>query len=296
MLARLKQRSWDLDHIGMGQAVRKIVSDPEEATSLLLPATDLGDIAMIEQSLSVGADPLESLADGKTILHTVARNGLLSTMKIVVHGKQTQSLPNDLIHEAAHREGPNIQMIKLLVQIGVDLNAKQDKGEGKSYTDDNMTAMHLLAVAEYWWHLLALDYLLIARADPELTTLRGKTILQLAIKGRLVSYDQPGFWRKDAIAVLLKHNARVNFVNSKGRTPLIESFDAGIDIVETLLSHWADVSFGDKPPIGYAVTSFNAAVVETLVRPGAEYVFSERFFALSYRALSRETYIMRVCS
>ncbi len=270
-LARLKQRNWDLERIILDQAVHEIVSDPEEATSLLLSATQLGDKAMIEELLSVGADPLKVLPDGKTILHTVARNGLLSIMKLLVRGKHVQSLPHDLIHEAVRRERPNTEMIKFLVHLGVDLNAKQDMGErDRSYRDDNKTAIHLLAVAEQWWNPLALEYLLTVGADPELTTSRGQTALQLAIKGRFDSYDQPGFWQKEAIAVLLKHNARVNFVNSEGTTPLVESFKEGVDIVETLLSHGADISFGNKPPISYAVTSFNAAVVEALVRAGAD--------------------------
>lgn len=69
---------------------------------------------------------------------------------------------------------------------------------------------------------------------------------------------------------MLKHNARVNFVNSGGTTPLIESLKEGVDIVEKLLSHGADISFGNNPPISYAATSFNAAVVEALVRAGAD--------------------------
>lgn len=270
-LARLKQRNWELERMILDQAVRDSVSDPEEATSLLLFATQVGDKSMIEELLSVGADPLKALADGKTILHAIARNGLLSIMKLLVRGKHVQSLPNDLIHEAVRRERPNTEMIKFLVHLGVDLNAKQDMGNtGCSYVDDNKTAIHLLAVAEHWWNPLALDYLLTVGADPEQTTSQGKTALQLAIKGRSASYDQPGFWRKDAIAVLLKHNARVNFVNSEGRTPLVESFKEGVDIVETLISHGADIFLGDDPPISDAVTSFNPAVVEALVRAGAD--------------------------
>lgn len=193
-LARLKQRNWGLEQIILNQAVHEIVSDPEEATSLLLSATQLGDKAMIEELLSVGADPLKVLPDGKTLLHTVARNGLLSIMKLFVRGKHVQSLPHNLIHEAVRRERPNTEMIEFLVDLGVDLNAKQDMGERKlSYRDDNKTAIHLLAVAAQWWNPMALDYLLTVGADPELTTSQGQTALQLAIKGRFDSSDQPGF-------------------------------------------------------------------------------------------------------
>ncbi len=158
-----------------------------------------------------------------------------------------------------------------MVQLSVDLNAKQDNGKGdRYYREDNVTAMHLLAVAEHWWNPLALDYLLTVGADPELTTSQGKTVLQVAIRGKLDEHTQPGFWRQEAIAVLLKHKARVNFLGVEGKTPLIDAFDEGEDIVKTILAHGADVSFGDKPPISYAVTSFNVAVVEALVKAGAD--------------------------
>jgi len=100
-----------------------------------------------------------------------------------------------------------------LVQLSVDLNAKQDNGKGdRYYREDNVTAMHLLAVAEHWWNPLALDYLLTVGADPELTTSQGKTVLQVAIRGKLDEHTQPGFWRQEAIAVLLKHKARVHLL------------------------------------------------------------------------------------
>ena len=87
----------------------------------------------MRELLKKGADPLKQLTDGETVLHTVARNGLLSITKLLVHGKQKYSVPSDLIHEAVCRERPNMEMIKCLVQLSVDLNAKQDKGKGNRY-------------------------------------------------------------------------------------------------------------------------------------------------------------------
>lgn len=80
-------------------------------SQLLLPAIQSGEEGIVRELLKKGADPLKQLTDGKTILHTVARNGLLSITKLLVHGKQKHSVPSDLIHEAVCRERPNMEMI-----------------------------------------------------------------------------------------------------------------------------------------------------------------------------------------
>lgn len=269
ILAKQKKLSWRLEDEAQTQVMNEAVTNPEEATLHLILTLRNGNNHVIQRLLELGADPLTSLPDGKTLLHEIARNGLVSVMKQLVHGLDVQSLPTDLLHEAARRERPNIAIIKFLVQLGMDVNATRFKNNryGK---DDGFTAVHLLSVAKHWWNLIALDYLLTHGADPEFPTSNGRTALQIAIKGRASHWDQPGCFRPESIAILLKHNAKVNYVNSAGSTPLVDSFDEGIETVRILLQHGADVSFGDEPPIRSAVASLDVAVVEAMVEAGAD--------------------------
>lgn len=132
-LPSLKHNIWLRERNSRDEFIPDISPDPGKVSQLLLPAIQSGEDGIVRGLLKKGADPLKQLTDGKTVLHTVARNGLLSITKLLVHGKQTQSVPSDLIHEAIRRERPNMEMIKYLVQLSVDLNAKQDKGKGNRY-------------------------------------------------------------------------------------------------------------------------------------------------------------------
>ncbi|KAL8727062.1 MAG: hypothetical protein Q9166_006305 [cf. Caloplaca sp. 2 TL-2023] len=59
------------------------------------------------------------------------------------------------------------------------------------------------------------------------------------------------------------------FVHAKGKTPLVQAFAEGADIVKTLLAHGANVAFGSSPPIGHAVSSLSVEAVEVLIEAGA---------------------------
>ncbi len=134
-LPSLKHNIWLRARNSWDKFIPDISPDPEKVSQLLLPAIQYGEEGIVRELLKKGADPLKQLTDGETVLHTVARNGLLSITKLLVYGKQKQSVPSDLIHEAVCRERPNMEMIKYLVQLqlSVDLNAKQDKGKGNRY-------------------------------------------------------------------------------------------------------------------------------------------------------------------
>lgn len=190
---------------------------------------------------------------------------------MLVHGGDVQLLPKDILHEAVQRERPNIEMIKFSVAIGVDPNGKiVSRGDYAFYRGEEKTAMHMLAVAKYWWHPLALDYLLKVGADPELQTSKGKTALQLAIRGGSSSRSYPGFWKKQSLEILLKHGVRLNYTDPDGKTPLMHACDDGAGTVKLLLCHGADINFGDEPPISAAVGSFNIDVVEAFIDAGAD--------------------------
>ena len=267
----IRERLWTLERENVSKAVHGTVTNSDEANSILLSAIRTGDPSMIEELLKCGADPLKPLADGKTVLHIIARNGLLPIMRLLVHSRDVQLLPKDILHEAVQRERPNIEMVKFLVALGLDPNAKTvSSGDYASYHEEQKTVVHLLAAAKYWWHSLALDYLLKLGIDPELQTSKGETVLQLAIKGDSRPYRNHGFWKKSSVDILLKHGVRLNYTDPDGKTPLMHACNYGAETVKLLLSHGADIDLGDNPPIGYAVESYNTEVVEAFLDAGAD--------------------------
>ena len=106
--------------------------DPATATALLATEVCFANEDVVEKLLVAGADPLAARSDGKTVMHAIAKYGLVSSMERVLetfgNGRYQALLSQDLIHEAAERSQSNIEMIKLLVRNGVDLNAKRETG------------------------------------------------------------------------------------------------------------------------------------------------------------------------
>ena len=246
--------------------IQGISTSPEETTSFLVSAIRTGNEATIDELLRLGADSLMVQPNGKIILHATVQCGLTSvTERLVQSMGENRSLP-----EATAREQPNIEMVKLLVALGVDINALDIVGPRIAYGDSIKTAMHLVAVGKHWWHHVALDWWLENGGNPEQTTADGKTVLQIAIRGRLKNYAKPGYWREEAVAVLLKCGAEMNLVDSKGRTAHIDTFTEGIEMVKTLLQNGADVSLCKMPPIYQAAISGDDEIVQALILAGAD--------------------------
>ncbi|KAL9033604.1 MAG: hypothetical protein Q9180_005860, partial [Flavoplaca navasiana] len=273
LLVQLKIQCWEKDCEMRSLLARDLVTTQEEATELLLSAVIEGDEELIEALLDLGADPLYADEEESTALHLAISNGLLTITKMLIgQYKDLKALPSGLLHTAVRREQCNLGMIKQLVELGCDINAIVASPEISPYDrkDYSLSVVHNLAMGEHWWQPVALVYLLESGADIEVGTLQGRTALQLAIRGRLQTYGAKGFWRKQSVAVLLDHGAKVNFVDANGKTPLIEAFDEGTDMVKTLISHGADVMFGPTPPIGHAVLSNDVAVVDLILAGGAD--------------------------
>jgi len=270
----LKRQRWNLEQACCSQLARSLVAAPEDATRLLIPAIIDTDESLVHSLLTLGADPLQANIEGESALDLAAKNGLLTVMRLLARKTQErQPLPSYLLHKAARREMPNLQMIKLLVELGVDINALEEmdiKPRISQEGDNKKSAAHILAAGEHWWQPVALDYLLEAGANTELVTSTGETALKIAIRGCFGPYGSPGFWRIAAIKALLKHNAKINYVDVAGGTPLIDATEENVEIVDILISHGADVAFGPSPPIGHAVRSLNVDVVANLIRAGAD--------------------------
>ncbi|KAL8656814.1 MAG: hypothetical protein Q9226_002552 [Calogaya cf. arnoldii] len=272
-LSKWKVQRWKREHAMTPLLAGDIATTPEEATAFLLQAITDGDEEMIEALLDLGADPAHADQEGSTALHRAVSNGLLMITRILFRRcNDPKAVPSNLFHKAARREECNIAMINQLIEIGCDTNAIEVSIEKSRYDrkENNLSVIHILATGEYWWQPMALDYLLKSGANTEAATSKGRTALQLAIRGRCNHYGGPGFWRKQTIATLLDHGAKVNLVDAEGKTPLIEAFEEGTDIVKTLIAHGADVNFGPTPPIAHAVQSGNVEIVEAMLQAGAD--------------------------
>ncbi|KAL8849382.1 MAG: hypothetical protein Q9221_005620 [Calogaya cf. arnoldii] len=272
-LAKLKVQRWKREHAMISLLAQDIATTPEEATAFLLQAITDGDEKMIEALLDLGADPLHTDKEGSTALHRAVSNGLFMITRILIRKhNDSKTLPADLFHRAARGEDCNLATIKQLIELGCDTNAIEVSVDKSRYDqkENNLSVIHILATGEYWWQPVALDCLLKSGANAEATTSQGRTALQLAIRGRCNQYGCPGFWRKQAVATLLDRGAKVNFVDAGEKTPLIEAFEEGTDIVKTLIAHGADVNFGPTPPIAHAVQSGNVDIVEAMLQAGAD--------------------------
>ncbi|KAL8860194.1 MAG: hypothetical protein Q9178_003458 [Gyalolechia marmorata] len=270
---KMKVQRWKREHAISALLAQDLATTPEEATTYLMHAINDGSEEMIEAFLDLGADPLHVDEQGFTTLHLAVSNGLLTITRMLIRRyDDLGALPSDLFHKAARREECNLAMIKLLIQMGCDTSAIESSIKESRYKrkEDNLSVIHVLATGDYWWQPMALACLLSSGANIEAATSRGRTALQLAIRGRLDSYGSPGLWRKEAIGTLLDHGAKINFVDTEGKTPLIEAFEEGAEIVKTLILHGADVNFGPTPPIGHAVLSGNVDAVQALLQGGAD--------------------------
>ena len=197
------------------------------------------------------------------MLHTVARNGLLSIMEIINSHKTSSSLPSDLLHESVNRETPNLEMLSFLVKHGLDPNTKAADVGDCTY-EKHVTVMHILATARYWWYSLTLDYLLKSGADPELSTSSDKTVLQVAMD------RESGFWKRECIDILLQHGVCLDCTDLNGSTPLMQACKEGTELAKVLLEHRASPFFGDEPPICAAIKAKNYEMVEAFIEAGID--------------------------
>ncbi|KAI9846836.1 MAG: hypothetical protein M1830_007427, partial [Pleopsidium flavum] len=248
---------------------------PDEASHHLNRAVLLGDEALVKALLKAGADPTYTNSDALTVLHVVALWGLTSFMKIMaLHVKDLNAISPPLLHVATERRHSNLEMFKLLIKLGLDVNAQHEKKLDEHNPPLRYTVMHLLANAKYWWHPTALKLLIDAGADLEISNNKGNTAIQIALVGGDEGYyHSRGFWSEQSLAVLMERGANVNVVSpGTDLTPLNLALESnrGVEIVRTLLSNGTDVSVGTKPAIFSAIEGVDLDSVELLLASGAD--------------------------
>lgn len=230
----------------------------------------------IEQLISLGVDFLSwekpRWHGAQLFLQKLAQCGYSSLFEAIGDTIQEPSWINGLkkpdetdprrravfILDAARRELPNLDMIKLIIEkYNADLNL-----EGES-------PLHILAAAKHWWQADAIRYLLQHGADPNLKndSKNGRTALHIAASQR-DSID--GHLRKKVVGILLEHGANPNVMDYEGFTCV--SYAAhDMDLVTTLfMSHGADLNLGNGSLLFSAIEKQDVPFVRTLLEAGVD--------------------------
>jgi ankyrin repeat protein len=250
-------------------------------------AVYLGDTLLLETLLRSGIDlSVSSMANaGFTIVHACVCAGQISMMKTLApYIEDINSFSPPLLHLAVEREGSNLEMIKLLLELGANPNimfpshvpTRQEKQNydnvfrnGKFPSIENChTVLHRLAAGWCWWHNEAIDLIVAKSADVEATNSDGMSALHLTLSGK-----NHGFWRNQCLDVLLSCGADVNKVHEKsGLTSLNMALEGncGMEIVQKLIKHGADIGTGPNPPLISAIGGVDLPGVKLLLDAGAD--------------------------
>ncbi|KAL6872832.1 ankyrin repeat-containing domain protein [Trichoderma novae-zelandiae] len=145
------------------------------------------------------------------------------------------------IFDAAQRELPNMDMLRLLVvKFAVDIDEADDAGNN-------------------WWQVhQALPYLLDAGADIHKRNAKGQTPLHMALQAE---DNWPGPYNRDAARILIERGADVNAVNGRGQGCLACA-QHNVDMVHFLIQQGAAVNVDS---IFGAIESGNADVLRALL-------------------------------
>ena len=258
---------------------RSINIEGLDAYTVLQTAISLRNDTVLDALLKVGVNVTATGPDALTSVHTIAHWGLVSMMKIVAcHVKDLNVFSPPLLHVAASRELSNIQMVDLLIELGVNVNAPYQEvdDEGRRSTGapvPSYAATHILAMGEQWWNISALESLCKAGADLELTDGDGSTVLQCALNGKKSGSWGLGFWRDATLEVLLRYGANINTLSPEnGLTPLIAALDSkrGRKLIQKLLDCGADITLGEVPALFAAIESEDPEATTAVLDAGAD--------------------------
>ena len=233
------------------------VNKPSGGRTPLHQAVQSGHKPMTELLLQRGADVNARDSKGGTALHQAAEAGFLSIAEVLLKHKADLNARNSKanggdspLHLAA--KNGHAALATFLIANGDDANRKNNTGK---------TPLHLAAASG---HDGMVTRLLKSGANVNATDNAGATPLLLAAAnghGHLLS-----------VKALLSGKANTDLSDSSGRTALSYAIGQGhSEVVNALLDAKADVNAGAADsPLLLAVRADNAALVERLLRAGAD--------------------------
>ena len=249
------------------------VTNNENQTALLLACED-GNENAITVLLKAGADPNIADADGDICLHDAVRrdNSKEVIQAIIDHGADVNATNRDnctALMFACHKG--NEEIINILLKAGADPSIADGDGDtclhdairgdcskdvlqaiidhGAASICANLTSLRPLFLACSKVNGGAIEVLLNAGADANVTDTKGQTLLHRAILGRL---------GKDVIQTIVDHGANVNAANTNSVSPLMYAcHKRNIDAMNVLLNAGADPNIVDT----FGASSIHHAIV-----------------------------------
>ncbi|KAF4628947.1 hypothetical protein G7Y89_g9203 [Cudoniella acicularis] len=224
----------------------------------------------IEKFKTLGADMLTPGWDGESCISFLVKGGHSSILekfgeeiasiaessseKTKMTDVSLQRRPQLLLLMACERKLPNIEVIKVLVKFGVDVNVQSGRDNPNGSWYEGRTALHILATCTYWWNFHALDYLLDHGADPHIKDKDGNTPLHIAVNNG----------SEVAVESLLRHGADPNAVNN-GQLTCVHGSGSSAVILGLLLRHGANASAGAKPFVFNCIEAMDISTINILV-------------------------------
>ncbi|KAK6365442.1 hypothetical protein LTS17_011161 [Exophiala oligosperma] len=175
-----------------------------------------------------------------------------------------------LLHYAVRCETNNLDVLKLLVEYGLDVNTRAEHPPDQHYDSSSTpgpTALHHLATSNYYWCVEALEYLVSVGGDISIDNGFEQDCLQIAMQ-------RGGFWKHEMVAALLNLGADPRTADGNSRTVLSSAVEGGdMAMVQTLLDHGVDLNQGSRTPLHAAVQYRNIEMVTLLLEKGAKVDF-----------------------
>ncbi|KAK2759100.1 hypothetical protein FQN54_003199 [Arachnomyces sp. PD_36] len=157
---------------------------------------------------------------------------------------------------AARRELPNLEIMKVLVEkFNADVNI----------VISGLGLLSILITEQYWWHKMALEYLLERGADIELRDLFGQTPLHLAVTAEGPSKV---YWKREIVKLLLEYGADPNAKDHSGSSCLEKAMH-DTELFQTLLDHGADIYQGGHILL-FAIAECNIEAIRLLLKAGVD--------------------------
>jgi ankyrin repeat protein len=222
--------------------------------------------ALVNSILSQSEDIGKTLYYDPPVLNMLARWGFTSTIeKLGGRIKELEMGATPLLHSAAERQYDNLNMMKLLVDCGADVNARAPVREQfDSAAAQGTTVLHELASSRYWWNSRAIEYLVTAGANVDDLNTYGETALATALRGNWNGSS----YKEDTVAVLLKYGAKVDIIFPSGLTLVNLAAQQGSKLLGLILERGADLFVGARPAIYDAIGSLDIEAVRLLLDIG----------------------------
>lgn len=263
--------------LSSSRAIQKVVEDGNNSsvTDLFCELVQKGDTRAVGEMVKLGVDIFTAppnkdySSDCGPPFHLMARWGQEQMLRNVINfGNATSKggFKQTLLHYAARSEVNNLEIIKLAVGKGTDVNARAESPPDQHTPPapaQGPTALHYLSFSNYYWQIEAMEYMISVGGDVNLRDEYERNCLQIAV-------DRGGFWRHQMVALLLKNGADANNPPGNANTALYSSVAAGdIEMIDVLTEHGACLNTGSQPPILAAVREMNVPVLRYLIKKGA---------------------------